>query len=71
MRHSTQERGTASSPTRSGRSAGTELPFGNGDLVAEGVDLDVLLSIADRQQPQRGEGIRDGEIGKTKERERS
>ncbi|MFC4061880.1 hypothetical protein ACFOWE_26560 [Planomonospora corallina] len=50
---------------------GTELPFENGDLVAEGEDLDVLVPMAHRQQPQRGEGVRDGETGQTKEHRRS
>ncbi|NYF41485.1 hypothetical protein [Streptosporangium sandarakinum] len=51
--------------------AGTQPPFENGELMAEGEDLDVLVPIAHRRQPQRGEGVRDGETGQTKEHERS
>ncbi|WP_193318953.1 hypothetical protein [Nonomuraea phyllanthi] len=50
---------------------GAELPFENGDLVAEDEDLDVLVSIAHRQKPQRGEGVCDGEIGQAKGHGRS
>jgi hypothetical protein len=32
-------------------------------LVAQGEDFDVFVSIAHRQQSQRGEGVRDGQIG--------
>ncbi|MGW5682182.1 hypothetical protein [Nonomuraea sp. NPDC003754] len=46
---------------------GAELPFKNGDLVAEGKDLDILVPITHGQQPQRGEGVRDGQIGQAKE----
>ncbi|GIH45454.1 hypothetical protein [Microbispora rosea] len=44
---------------------GAELPLKNGDLVAEGNDFSILVPIAHRQQPQRGKGIRDGQIGQT------
>ncbi|MEU4550326.1 tyrosine-type recombinase/integrase [Nonomuraea dietziae] len=37
-----------------------EVAFTNGDLVAKGQDLDVLVPISHRQQPQRSEGVRDG-----------
>ncbi len=36
--------------------AGAEPAFENGDLAAESEDLDVLVPIAHRQQPRRGEG---------------
>ncbi|MGW0590042.1 hypothetical protein [Streptosporangium sp. NPDC002607] len=48
-----------------------ELPFEDGDLVTQGEDLDVLVPISHREQPQRGEGVRDGEIGQAKEHDRS
>ncbi|WP_344867147.1 hypothetical protein [Planomonospora alba] len=50
---------------------GTELPSENGDLVAQSEDLDVLVPIAHRQQPQHGEGVRDGETGQAKQHRRS
>ncbi|GAA1010919.1 hypothetical protein Aple_066550 [Acrocarpospora pleiomorpha] len=50
---------------------GAELPFENGDLVTQGEDLDVLIPISHRQQPQRGESVRDGQVGQTKEHDRS
>ncbi|MEU4332019.1 hypothetical protein [Nonomuraea dietziae] len=50
--------------------AGTELSFEN-DLVTQEEYLDVLVSSAHRQQPQRGERVRDGEVGQTKEHGRS
>jgi hypothetical protein len=43
----------------------------DGDLVAQRKDFDVFVPIAHRQQPQRGEGVRDGQIGQAKEHERS
>ncbi|MEU6728458.1 hypothetical protein ABZ917_32525 [Nonomuraea wenchangensis] len=46
---------------------GAELAFKNGDLVAQGEYLHVLIPIAHGQQPQRGERVRDGEVGKAKE----
>ncbi|WP_422664848.1 transposase [Acrocarpospora corrugata] len=48
-----------------------ELPFEDGDLVTQGEDLDVLVPISHREQPQRREGVRDGEIGQAKEHDRS
>jgi hypothetical protein len=39
------------------------LPFEDGDLVTQNEDVDVFVSIAHRQRPQRGEGVRDGQIG--------
>ncbi|MER6004046.1 hypothetical protein ABT120_36155 [Nonomuraea angiospora] len=48
-----------------------ELSFKNGDLVAQGKDLDVLVPIAHRRQPQRGEGVRYGQVGQAEERGRS
>jgi hypothetical protein len=47
------------------------LAFKDGDLVAQGKNLDVFVPIAHRQQPQHGEGVRDGEIGQAEEHERS
>ncbi|MFE4250686.1 hypothetical protein ACFRU3_14500 [Streptomyces sp. NPDC056910] len=45
------------------RSGCTELPFKDCELVPQSEDLHVLVSIAQRQQPQRGESVRDGQIG--------
>lgn len=45
-----------------------ELPFEDGDLVAQGENLDVLVSIAHGQQSQCGDGVRDGEIGQVRAR---
>jgi hypothetical protein len=45
----------------------TELSLKNGDLVAEGKDLDVLVPSSQRQQPQRGKSVRDGQVGQAKE----
>ncbi|MFD1939825.1 hypothetical protein ACFSKW_51055 [Nonomuraea mangrovi] len=42
---------------------GAELPLKDGDLVAQGENLDLLVPIAHRQQPQRAEGVGNGEIG--------
>ncbi|MEV6032821.1 hypothetical protein AB0L65_16805 [Nonomuraea sp. NPDC052116] len=47
---------------------GAELAFKDGDLVAQGKYLYVLVPIAHGQQPQRGERVRDGEVGQAKER---
>ena len=46
---------------------GAELPFKDGDLVTQGENLHVLVPIAHRQQPQRGESVRDGQVGQAKE----
>ncbi|MEO3871321.1 hypothetical protein ABGB18_21115 [Nonomuraea sp. B12E4] len=51
--------------SRSG--VGAKLPFENGDLMAQGENLDVLVSIAHGQQSQCCEAVRDGEIGQAKE----
>ncbi|MFI6393196.1 hypothetical protein [Nonomuraea sp. NPDC050540] len=37
--------------------ADAELPFEDGDLITQGENLDVLVPISHRQQPQRREGI--------------
>jgi hypothetical protein len=50
---------------------GAELPFKHGDLVTQGKYLHVLVPIAHGQQPQRGERVRDGEVGQAKEHGRS
>ncbi|MFC7588177.1 hypothetical protein ACFQYP_34125 [Nonomuraea antimicrobica] len=49
----------------------SELPVQNGDLVTQDGNLDILVPIAHGQQPQRGEGVRDGQAGQTKEHSRS
>ncbi len=48
---------------------GSELPFKNGNLVTQDENLHILVPIAHRQQPQCGEGIRDGQVGQAKEHE--
>ncbi|GAA3553267.1 hypothetical protein GCM10022419_037080 [Nonomuraea rosea] len=45
-----------------------ELAFKDGDLVTQDENLHVLVPIAHGEQPQRGEGIRNGEVGQAKER---
>ena len=46
-----------------------ELSFKNGDLVAQGKDLDVLVLVTDRQQSQGCEGVGDGGVGQTQQHE--
>ncbi|MFB4273168.1 hypothetical protein [Nonomuraea sp. GTA35] len=43
------------------------MAFKDGDLVAQGEYLHVLVPIAQGQQPQRGERVRDGEVSQAKE----
>ncbi|KAB8188592.1 hypothetical protein FH608_043295 [Nonomuraea phyllanthi] len=43
-----------------------ELSLQNGDLVTPGENLDLLVPIAQGEQPQRGEGVRDGQVGQAK-----
>jgi len=45
------------------------LPFKDADLVTQGENLGILAPIAYRQQPQCGEGVRDGQVGQAKEHE--
>jgi hypothetical protein len=47
----------------------TELPLQDIDLMAQGQDLDVLLAVGHRQQPQRGECMGDREVSETKQHE--
>ncbi|MGN9789168.1 hypothetical protein ACTMTF_47805 [Nonomuraea sp. ZG12] len=64
-----QERGEEG-PVLEGEShpgVSAELPFKNGDLVAEGKYLDLLVPITHRHQPQRGKDVRDGQIGQAQE----
>jgi hypothetical protein len=42
---------------------GTELPLKDGDLMAQGQDRDVLVTVAHRQEPQGGERISDSQVG--------
>nr|WP_259405193.1 hypothetical protein [Microbispora sp. H10830] len=46
---------------------GAELAFKDGDLVTQDENLHVLVPIAHGEQPQRGERVRDGEVGQAKE----
>ncbi|MCT9929958.1 hypothetical protein N5079_06955 [Planotetraspora sp. A-T 1434] len=50
---------------------GAELPLKDADLVTQGENLDILVAISQRQQPQRREGVRDGEICQAKEHGRT
>jgi hypothetical protein len=43
------------------------LVFKDGDLVTQNEDLHVLVPIAHGKQPQRGEGVRDGQVGQAKQ----
>ena len=49
--------------------AGTELPLKDGELMAQGEDLRVLVAIAHRQQPQGGESVRDSQVCQAKQHE--
>ncbi|MBO3752989.1 hypothetical protein J5X84_43680 [Streptosporangiaceae bacterium NEAU-GS5] len=51
--------------------ADAELPFKNRDLVTQGENLDILVPIAHRQQPQHRESVREGQIGQTEKHSRS
>ncbi|MFG2520192.1 hypothetical protein [Streptomyces sp. NPDC048527] len=44
-----------------------ELPFHDGDLVAQVQDLGVLGTVTCREQPQCGEGIRHSQAGEAQE----
>jgi len=46
-----------------------ELPLQDVDLMAQGQYLDLLLAVDHRQQPQRGEGVGDREVGETEQHE--
>ncbi|MET8805824.1 hypothetical protein [Streptomyces sp. NPDC004546] len=39
-----------------------QLPLQNADLVAQGQDLDVFLTVAHRQQPQHRERVRHAHV---------
>ncbi|MCX4641631.1 hypothetical protein [Streptomyces sp. NBC_01446] len=60
MEQGGEERTVLGSEVRSGC---TELPFKDCELVPQSEDLHVLVPIAQRQQPQRGERVRDRQIG--------
>lgn len=47
----------------------TELSLQDVDLMAQRQDLDVLLAVGHRQQPQRGESVGDSEVGETEQHE--
>jgi hypothetical protein len=44
-----------------------EVALEYGELMAQGEDLDVLVTVTHRQQEQDGEGVGDGQIGQTKQ----
>jgi len=41
------------------------------ELVAQGEDLDVLVTLAHGQEPQKREGVRHSEIGQAQQHDRS
>jgi hypothetical protein len=47
----------------------TELSLQDRDLMTQDQDLDVLLAVGHRQQPQRCEGAGDGEVGEADQHE--
>jgi hypothetical protein len=63
--------------------AGEHHPIGVGDrgcadlalqdeeLVAQGEDLDVVVTVTHGQQPQQREGVRHGEVGQAQQHDRS
>lgn len=48
-----------------------DLALQDHELVPQGEDLDVLAAVARRQQAQEREGVGRGEVGQTKEHDRS
>jgi hypothetical protein len=47
----------------------SELPLHDGELVTQSENLDVLLTVGHRQQPQRGESMLDGKVGEADQHE--
>jgi hypothetical protein len=63
-----QQSGEQRTILRSNRhSVPTKLSFKDGDLVTENQVLRVLLTIAHRQKPHRGEGAADRQVGKAQQ----
>jgi hypothetical protein len=50
---------------------GVEPVLENGDLVAQGQDLYVLVPVAGRQQPQHGQPVRYGQVRQSKHHRRA
>jgi hypothetical protein len=44
-----------------------QLPFENGELMAQSQDLSVLGAVAHRQQPQHRQGVGDTEVRQSKQ----
>jgi hypothetical protein len=49
------------------RAPTVQLPFKDGELVAESQDLGVIGAIAHRDQPQHREGVGDAEVRQSKQ----
>ncbi|GAB2723189.1 hypothetical protein GCM10010442_50590 [Kitasatospora kifunensis] len=47
----------------------TELPLKDGKLMTQGEDFHILLTVAQRQQPQGGEHISDSQVCQAKQHE--
>ncbi|MEV4082407.1 hypothetical protein ACGFJC_53495 [Nonomuraea fuscirosea] len=64
-----QERGKEGSVLgrESHSGVGAELAFKDGDLVTQNENLHVLVPITAGQRPQRGERVRDGQVGQAKQ----
>jgi len=48
-----------------------QLPFQNADLVAQGQDLDIFLTVAHRQQSQHRERVRHTQVRQSQQHDRS
>jgi hypothetical protein len=56
---------------RAGERGFADLALQDEELVAQGEDLDVLVTVAHGQQPQKREGVRHSEIGQAQQHDRS
>ena len=48
-----------------------DLALQDEELVAQGEDLDVLVTLAHGQEPQKREGVRHSEIGQAQQHDKS
>ncbi|WP_169317189.1 hypothetical protein [Actinacidiphila oryziradicis] len=65
-----EERGKEGA-VRRGDAWPVDLPLQDGQLVAQCQYLDVLVDVGHRQQPYEGEHVRHGEVGQSKQHNRS
>jgi hypothetical protein len=56
---------------RVGERGCADLALQDEELVAQGEDLDVLVTVAHGQEPQKREGVRHSEIGQAQQHDRS